>query len=39
MPPSPFLEGITWEEGFGKNTEYLNQFYFKGCTNMDDDIY
>lgn len=39
MPPSPFLEGIIQEEGFGKSTKHLSQFYLKGCTNMGDDIY
>ncbi len=39
MPPPPFLECITWEEGFGRSTKYLSQFYLKGCTNMGDGIY
>jgi hypothetical protein len=39
MPLSPFLEGITREEGLGRSTKYLGQFYLKGCTNMGDDIY
>ncbi len=32
------LKGITWEEGFGRSTEYLSQFFLKGCTNMGVDI-
>jgi hypothetical protein len=33
------FRGIIWEEGFGRSTKYLGQFYLRGCTNMGDDIY